>query len=556
MTIRSWPSRRLQVAVILLLLLGSAAQIFILPANREKRAEQLYRDACFFPWYSSLGIPFPTYENFRIRKLERALELSPGNSLYEQAMVYKCPVQKLPWLLRTHRLGRKARTLADALIYQRLVNDYHGEICLNDYKPSSDVCRLLPLVDALCREDPGNALPHYWRAYLYMEQGLVKESILEIEKGNRIGCVRCYGPELSPEVMAASVDSSGVHFTSVDFGGLALLSGALADAGDSTLRRGDVRGACRILEAGCQMGICVAKSDVKDLNLLMAGLSIFNKCRRQLVPIYGDFGLFDKQKEFDPARHIVAGIRHDTEIYMMRNYTLEKYSGKIARFVVVQWSLCFMMLVSLAFLLVSLLPWGALALARRIKHGEAFEAGAWGEGWLARLYFVSVLPLPALAAVAALFLPSVFRIPAVGKVLSLPHIFDLFYEQAHLVPLILILVGLQAVVAAPVLRKLHRAYDEAEWQATSFARFLFRSPLPVKAWVGRQISAAFAGEALFILCLAMLVVIVYKPLVGCQPWQPNRLPSNYMAQQTQFVKEQTSGLKLNLGFGPEGRQSN
>ncbi|MGB9588219.1 MAG: hypothetical protein ACPL7O_08575 [Armatimonadota bacterium] len=107
-----WPSIKLLVIVGILLGVGTAISVFWQPTNSSARADRLYLDSWFV---TSNGIA-PTISSDRdpsdgaeqaIRVLEKALEISAANLLYEQALVWRYPAGELPDLLEKHRLGTR-----------------------------------------------------------------------------------------------------------------------------------------------------------------------------------------------------------------------------------------------------------------------------------------------------------------------------------------------------------------------------------------------------------------------------------------------------------------
>ena len=464
-----WPSRRFQIGTMIVLALGAAVQVFIPPVTKQSRAEKLYLDG----WFES-SVP----------KLEKALELHPGNSMYEQALVYQYPKDKLPDLLKKRRLGMDARRLAAGLIYQ------------NQIARTEDPNRQLALADALIKADPTNALPHYRKASILQEMGKLDAAIAEIRRGNALGKMRFYTPVVDDTVPDSNL-SPAVYPGYGDYARLRRLVRPIVDLAHVRLREGKAQESVIILEDLSRMNVVVSTGEPPTIISALVGKAMHIMTWSPLQPIYKDFSMTDRlarMKRLDDAfERLSQASRNEIKVSGLK---------QMASVFAVSYAFLWAGGSAAGILLVSFLVWILPAIRRRGQ--PAVSLRSWNEGWIARVSLIVTLPF---MAAAAFFGARTFGFDSPGNYMG---------------PYALLIVLAQIIILALGLRILHHRHDESTGEKTGILRFTFKSPAIVKAWTRKKLIVLLGGQLVFVVCLALLATILFKPLVGGHPWQINR----------------------------------
>lgn len=518
---RTWPSRRLQLTIIAVLALGAALRVFWQPLNKEARAEKLYLDSWFVGGWNIFQMDkHPESSEAAVRRLEAALRLSPGNSLYEQALVWQYPCRQLPRLLEERRLGVEARRLAAGLICK------HRE----DISVADNLGKKLKRLDALAKADPSNALVHYCKAFAFQEAGRPDEAYAEIKIANRLGAIRLYSPETTEPVLDALCGPAVYALPFPDMAESRRLARAQSDIANERLRQGKADEACEILESVCRMGVNIASTEPPSIISALVGKTVFAIAAKPLSPIYKDFGMKEKlaamqrvdgafERGFQSCRSAIKDNPFEKRIAVA-------FAVPVA-------------LVSAAYpcpplMALLLLLWTLPAIIRKRRKESALAAPPWGEGWLARTFLV--IYLPALAIVLGMaFLWSFSLFPGIVP------------SPDELGPgLLAVLLLAQVVALGAVLRILHHRYDEHTGERTGILRFVFKAPAAAKAWTRKYLIAALAGQLVFLACCFLLATIVYKPIFGSHPWEANRFRVATMSHEQAVVRQIARDLKASL----------
>ncbi|HUV05975.1 MAG TPA: hypothetical protein VMX94_12835 [Armatimonadota bacterium] len=493
---RTWPSRRLQLTIMAVLLLGAALRVFWQPLNKEARAEKLYLDSWFGNGWNMFEIgDYPRAPEAAIGRLEAALRLSPGNSLYEQALVWQYPRQQLPRLLEERKLGVEARGLAAGLIYERR----------EEASPAANVGEKLRRLDALAKSDPSNALVHYRKAFALQEAGRPDEAYAEIKIANRLGAIRLYFPEATEPVLDALYGPAVYALPFPDMAKLRHLARAQVGSANERLRQGKAGEACEILESTCRMGVNTASTEPPSIISVLVGKAVFAIAVKPLQPIYKDFGM--KEKLAAMQRVDGAFERGFQSCLSPIDFSFEK---RFAVALAIPLALALAHDFCASLMVVFLLLWVLPTMVRKRRKESALAVPPWSEGWLART-FVAIY-VPALAIVLGmvfLWWPSVSPLSDTSLYLLSPG-------------LIAVVILAQAVVLGAVLRILHHRYDEHTGERTGILRFVFKAPAAAKAWTRKYLIAGLAGQLSFLVCCLLLATIVYKPIFGGHPWEAHR----------------------------------
>lgn len=511
-----WPSRRVQVIVIILLIIGAALAVFVPPSSREKRADQLYMnamfddDACIFREY---GFPHKDAAT----SLEEALRLSPNNSLYEQALVWKYPKDKLPELLKNRKLCPKATILANSRL--------HAPAEMTSF-------------------DPGNGYPHYMKAGLLEKQNRFDEMYSEIRICNRCKFFRLYYPEVSESVL----DSSEYYALAAPIGAEMPFNveRKIERISKEYLRAGRVEEASSWLEEMSLLGVRKSCSEPYSIIDFCRGYATFSMAVRDLRPIYKDFGKMERLKALDrPAEkygnghkaidRFLKGSQRRANLACARIQTLDQ----IVEMPILGLRLAFWTCVFCLF------SWIVnLIIARRRKE-NAPSRSPWSEGWLTKL-FISV-QIPATAAAVFLF--------------YLNNLYGMEDSNwAQYLRWESVLVVAQVLVLGLVIRRLRRTYTTETGERTGLMRFLFKSPASVRAWNSKCVAGALGAQIVFIGCTVLLAMILCKTFLGVQFWQLNRLPLHLgQAEEIALVQKIDSRIiascPANWQFGEKAHES-
>ncbi|MBI3947365.1 MAG: hypothetical protein HY321_15685 [Armatimonadetes bacterium] len=418
---RAWPSRRLQIGALVVLAVAAALRVFVPPLNPQKRAEQLYRDSWFQGSESRLrriiGLD-PTDD--AAAKAEGALKLDPGNSLYEQALVWHTPREKLRALVRNHKLGPEATALAAGLLYQydtqpvmdwsvlpeEVISDLPFELPEPREKLKMTPEAKLARLDALKNEDPYNAAPYYLKADLLAEMKRFDAALAEVDAGNRLGRLRAYQPALGQGVANSPVVTSTMLAGSFPaYSRCRNVARALSDMAGRDLRRGRVDEARRALEACCRMGVVVALEEPHTLIAMLVGTAVFAIGWARLEPLYKDFGPADG---LDRQRRVARAFDQAREDARAHTSSMMPALIKgVAQAISLPVFIACAAGSSLGLVALSLLLWIPAGWVRR-RRGEApLHMVPWGEGRLARLFLAVYLPAVALTLGLAYGLPRV-----------------------------------------------------------------------------------------------------------------------------------------------------
>lgn len=522
---RTWPSRRLQLIVIAVLIIGAALRVFWQPLTPKGKAEKLYMDSCFVGSPNYLEPDSEGDPEAAIALLERALKLSPANSLYEQALVWQYDPEKLPDLLKKRHLGPKARRLAAGL--------YEQEAGYPDDKAGfqEDLRRLA----ALQKADPTNSVVRYRRAHALQELGRMDEALAELRAGNRLGPMRLYAPELPRQALdACSSPMMSLRFG--DFSSARKLALALSDLASQRLRQGKVQEACAILETCVPLSVNVARSEPPTFMAVYVGWALFGSADGQLKPIYKDFGMKDRLAALD---QLDGGFCRARESCRTENRW--DLSGAPAVAFALPASLVGAPELSLAVLVLAAIIWIPAVIARRVKRQDALIAPPWGTGFIARIC------LPPYALLLAWVIVASY----VKTDLVLSDVFSMDIANA-----LFVAVGaLEVIFLVLVLRVLHHRYDEHTGERTGILRFISRAPANAKAWTRKYVMVALGGQIVFAACCFLLAIIVYKPIFGGHPWQVNRFRVCRLSHEQAAVRRIGEDLrKAGLVFPPWEKQ--
>jgi len=507
---QSWPSRRLQIAIAVVLAIGAVLTVFVPPFGKERRARQLYEDA----WYGDFDQVGSRYSDKSVRLLEKALKLSPGNSLYEQALVWHSPSNELPKLIKERKLGPDATRLAYGLIYTSAHLSLDGPTSkYNDER--------LGRALILTKVDSKNSIAHYYAAGCLVNAKRLPEAYASVVAGNSLGKGRFYDAETT-ESIADSVASPQIQ--SLDFQLPAVVQSAargMGELGNSRLRAGDVKGACDVFEACCRMGTNFALSEPRSIIRFLVGKAIFAIGWKSLRPVCKDFGMketFDQYSKVDKES--------DRGLAVVRNAIKNNDLDEVERAMLIRFSMPFTAVAGFgaAILLeVYLLLWWSISkiIARRRKQ-ETLSISPWGEGSLARLFLAVYLP-----AFAILMIFVAFVSPHIHMELDTTGIwFEVAFGAA-----------VQLVILGVMLKRLRRAFNESTGERVGMGRFIFRGPANRQAWSSKWLLGGVGAQAAFLLCVGLLMVILYKPIFGVQPWQYSRIPYKFMQKETATVNQ-------------------
>ena len=567
-----WPSIKLSVIVGILLAAGAAVSVFWQPMNPRARAEKLYLDSWFVtsngiaPIISSDRDPSDGAEQ-AIRMLEKALEIWPGNSLYEQALVWRYPADDLPDLLEKRRLGHKARILAFGLICEHKMNEWSPNTAQNKTSESPDLPSTPPLpnkgstlpnplmplsgpigtqvsteeiafklkcLDELSKQDPTNALPRYRKAYILINAGRVQESIQELKIASRLDGIRYYFPQVPKQVLdsrespmvLADLLHSGAEYRS--------LARVCVSRANELLRQGQVKEALDILEACCRMSVHVSSAEPKLVISVLVGKSIFNIAGSELEAVYKDFEMADQVAAFKKTDQVYREA--DKLVQAFINKMDFSMTGSVLRPILLPAFLSTSAAIVFIVIVIMAIGLGLAVIIMRRRGLPPISIRPWHYSQPMRL--VIILYMCGLCVLLVGWFGSSRFGAGLGSV-YLPL-------QIVILPPVL----LQLVLSTLIIKALRQTYGVETGERVSFLRFAFRMPVNVAAW-GMKCSLAALGMQLLILSyLSLATVVVYKPVFGAHPWQFSRLPVCLFSQEADTVSEIAAKLDASMRQWP------
>lgn len=489
---RRWPSRRLQIVILLVLAIGALIQVFWQPLDRRTEAEKLYQEALFIE---------STGNGYSDPLIEKALKLDPGNPIYEQALVLVSGsggARKT--LLKKGKLGPEARRLAAGLIY--------GESVFTHYNPAEED---LAHLNDLQKADPKNSLVHYRKAMIYQKMGRTNDVISEVRLGNQLGAVKLYVPELSREVLDTVSGTIIISENKLDdTARMRELARILRNIANDRLRHGKVDEAEEILKSCARMGVNFASAEPGSIMHWLVGSAIFKLATAELEPIYREFGQTEKLASLKKTGN--AFEQGSEKVRALASPSYEEYTRTMARSTTAILSLCGAAFTAYWVLFAIGLLW-IISIIQRKRHREsAVTTPPWSTGWLFRMLLMVFVPYLIAWGVLAQKYP---QFVSDGMSLTV-------FEQSFSDALMIIFVLLQIAILALTFRMLHHSHDAASGERTGIYGFIYRSPAAVKAWTRKYLAAAMLGEFIFIACLGLLVIILHKPVMGGHLWEPER----------------------------------
>ena len=531
-----------------MLAVASAFTVFSPSLTREGRAKKHYLDGWFSklvePWISDdLNIEDVKRDNNNaaVWELEAALELSPGNSLYEQALVWKYPAEKLPVLLKGRKLGTKARLLAADKIY-KYEDEKHKQPTSFPGMPTTSksqtkqltedeiLKKKLTLLDDLQKADPTNALVHYRKAVAYKNAGKLENAAAEIRIANRMDETRWYLPEVSPEV-ANTGESPIICNIFSDNPRFRELARMLSDMASERLRHGKVDDAVGLLEDCCQMGVNIASTKPRTLISFLVGRAIFSIGWAKLEPIYKDFGMKEKLQDYRKLDQAFRRGQASAKAWIgSYGFQMGDYALKLVTPMVLALS----PFMAVGVLILVFVWWIPSAIARKVKRETALTLPPWNYGWMSRIFASIYIPVFAIMFATITWKSSLISFAGYP-----------IFDYPGRMPIVVAILA-QLVLVGVTLRILHHRSDEHFGQRTGIFRFIFKAPAAVKFWTRKYVMAALAASLLFLGCCFMLTVILYKPIVGAHPWQMNRFPVGMMLGEEAVVDRAIADLNKSL----------
>ncbi len=497
---RTWPSRRAQIIVMAALLIGALLRVFWVPLTRQGRAERLYEESWFVDSVSDLTSEQERHGQLAFPLLEDALRLSPGNSRFEQALVWQWESRRLPELLRNRQLGAAARRLAAARFCKYVMSSTDYSPWCND--SHKRWLQALECADASVKADPTNSLVYYRKAFCLQRLGRSDDAFAVLRTANRLCTARRFLPE-APQKIMASPAIYGRDWQ--DYSDYRLLAIGFIEVANGRLRHGDIPGACALLEECSRLSASVAAATPPTYGSIWAAMRIESRTDASLMPIYKDFSMKDRITRLQALRAAYGKAKS-----RMRTF-YANWERQVAMPYVIPIMLIHALVAAMAFiaLFVVALP---LPMIVQKRHGQSsLYFAPWREEFLARIFALHY---------------SVLFAGSIAVIYKWPGLLFMWGHMPHLnqaSPLAVAAVLLMNLILSMlILRVLHHQYDAQTGERTGILRFIFKSPANVKAWTRRYLVAAFGAQILFILCCAMLATIVYKPIFGGHPWQENR----------------------------------
>ncbi|WP_319586182.1 hypothetical protein [uncultured Desulfobulbus sp.] len=528
--------KRVQIGLSALVLLTIFIQAGVPLLNREKRAEKLYIDSWFegssfilrmVPFVSNGAVYQEEQRKLAITKLEKALELSPGNSLYEQALIWQYPSSELPILLKKSKLGERAIKLTSYRYYRYRSQALReqadnvitaqanrtGQIDINPINGRRLYSKIFwqdcfRYLDELAASDPGNGRIYYQRAGFYSEMAQYDKMLSMIRKGNSMDVFDYTSPEL-PQSFEGTMVEYEINGNNFGYSGT---TDGLVNYGNQLLRKGKVDEAIGVYETCCQYGIRYALQKPLTDYHISTGAMIYSKGWNELEPIYKDFGFSGKLAAYKNTNnafsHAVKDLNPDFKKLFVQTSGYDIFYGYSWLFILITGSI-FLFAVS----------WLILAVIRKRRRLEILQFSPWDEGWLTRIFVIIYMLI-------ALTILGVTKLAPYLSITIVPFIFCtgiddntlLFYNLGGLGAVLI-----QIITAYVVIRQLRCRYSQHIGVKTGMLRFLFNMPVDVQEWGFRSFARMYAAQMIFLLFILMVHGIFSKATLGYYPWQPERI---------------------------------
>lgn len=522
-----WTLRRFQIAIIAIITILFLARVFIPPISPQARAEKLYLDGWFLH-FDMIGRGNGDQDNKEsIKKLKQALVLSPGNSLYEQALAWLSPPTDMEHLIKTGNLGKKALAIAGHRRYshedERAETEARKSIATKPGSRSPFSAPGMPVsyrlyppeywrkklarLDRFAAVDSDNALIAYRRAHIFGSMGRQSDMLKEVRKANSMKLIRTATPEVSRRIMN-TIANSDHTIVSPRMSELREVARQMVGYSNAQLRARDVDGALATSEDVCKMGIRMTSIEPGNYVSYLNATAVFAIGRSKLDAICRDFGMTDEMKRYQAInaafdKGVIRIKRSLQEIAISQPYTgIVSYAN--------------LMVISAITVALFLASWGITALIRRIMRRPKVNIKAWDEGWLLKLMLTIYLPFMASIFIAGIFwykqlFPRTFiQLNIVGGMIS--------------AILIVLTIAIQVILATILMLRLRKQYSEHLGKEVSLLRFEFGRPTEASAWACRSYTLLFGAQLVFLLCLGMLASQVFVSHYGVHPWQIERIP--------------------------------
>lgn len=495
-----WPSRRLQIGAFVLLAVGAAITAFFPPLSREKRAQEFYESA----WFEG----FPSHDarpERQAQQFSEALVLCPGNSIYEQGLVWNYPRQDLLKLLKGRNLGTEATRLAYGRYYTSRSDD------------------MLHKALKLRQADPKNSIAYYYAAGCLSHADRLEEVYASVRDGNALGKGRFYEPDTTESISGTLV---GPMLLSSDFTFAAKIqsgSRALAELAQDRLRKGDVQGACDALEACCRMGVNYACSTPHSIIQLLVGYAMFREGWTPLKKICKDFGMHEELARYSRIDKVLTDDTITLKAWYKNRDIMQEGAVTISSYAL-PIELSVGLMTSTAMLVLFALWNGVWRLAAKRRKQQSVLISPWGEGWLCRVFLSAysvVIVLSLLPRVLVSICPH-WRIPD--------------WIMSDITPFGLVVFAGQLVIFAIIAKREWKAFVASSGENIGFLKFIFKGTSSRHVWISWSLVRATGAQILFLIAVGFVTIMLFKPIVGVHPWQLQRIPNHSPSKEAAMVK--------------------
>lgn len=530
---RTWPSRRLQIGVIAVLAIGAAIAMFSPPLTKVGRAQKLYHDSWFLdPSGMTMWHVGSDARGLAVKYVNRALNIYPDNSFFQQALLWHSDRRNLPEVLKEHNFGPSAQRLAAGLMYTaerqksiHLFTKHVGHRHATQAELVDFWNRQIPFVDSLMRADPDNGLVHFRKAQMLMKAGRVNEALEEIRVGDRKAVISSYVPDVPASVLDAQYSTSGsLIFDDGDIELFTPLSKFLFGIARIKFEGGKPAEGLAALEECCLMGVRLAELHPYSIKAFVTGRQLFKSSWTILKPAYEAAGLKDRAAQLakvDEAFNwgMVAVRSSDYSSFLVHKWPVTAFPWTFQR----EFSISLLLLFGAAFW------WIPPVVSRILRASDPFCHIPWGEGWLARVLLYTYLPVFAVIMVTVLLLPSLMT-----RAMESPF---------FIVPELLVILP-SLIVPVKVLKRLHSEHDAKLGVRTGMLRFLLGSSASVKIWTRKSLLAATLAQVLFVICCGFLMTIVYRPVFRALPWDSDRFMSERYSMDRSLVGRSLKDIRM------------
>lgn len=517
-----WPSRKVQItflAVLAAIMMASVCQDYL----SMSKADRLYEQA----WLRPSGPYAEEGNQDAIERLKAALKISPDNSLYQQALIWKTPPQEMAHIVKDYNLTPEAKRLYVGLTLTLSEDTRKGKLV----RPRS-LSERLRISHLLKEADSKNPFAYYEEAAALSDAGRYKEAYQDVYTGNRMGIGHLYVPEVSPSVRNSLSSPKMRDAAVMQIDSCRRAAFGVVKYSEQMVRQHNDKEASDVIHECLRMSMSVSQCTPLSTMSMLTGTRLFfshywrhTRISDRLRDKSRD-SLYDKISEVlqKNSKAMATFMSSDDEQSGTMQSMLVRYSILGGALFGVVLSAMLGMLAGLWYI--------ACSSAVRKKQQAGILLDAWGEGWVTRLCLKVYVPIFALLGGFVYIIMHLHGIAADFDAIAI----------GFAVPSGLIILG-QTITLVRMIAQARKSLAESMKDKTDAAASVLSGRASRRAWVTRSIAAGLAVNAAFLTCLLMISIIGFKPMFGNEPWEVGKTQYFFIKIRERVLKACNSDLQ-------------